>query len=189
MGRGEDAGPGGGPPFQVPGENPVGLPGVVQVPVLGLLREDMGLQPVQQLQVHAQPPEGVLRCVDVEVGEAGDDEPAAPVLHRQAPVGLGQDLIDTGGHAVHRDQEAVPHGLQVPGVPAVAEVPFQYEGIAVHSLPPLNPAGSDKWAQKSRRPKRISIPAVYRELIAQLLRQLVETPDQSRAYISSCIQF
>ena len=80
MDRGENAGSGGGAALHIPGKNRVTSPGVLQVAVLGLLRERPRVQPFQKLQIHPQTAEAVLWRVQMEIRQPGDDQPVAEVL-------------------------------------------------------------------------------------------------------------
>ena len=87
---GEDAGAGGGAVQQLLGEDAVSLFRIFRIGELALFGEGVGLQPLQQLHVHAQAPVGVLAGMHVQVHQAGQDQLAAVVLHGQVLVLLGQ---------------------------------------------------------------------------------------------------
>ena len=129
--RAEDDGAGGGAVAQVVRKDLVGVAGVGEVRVLGLLREGVGVQPVKELQVHAQAAEGVLGRVDVDVAHAGDHELARAVNKGQVGVALRELGEDAGGLAVDADQVAVLGAGDLLGARAVADVPLDDEGLGV----------------------------------------------------------
>ena len=129
---GKDAGAGVGAVLHVLHKAGIGLAGVVQVGVPGLLGEGVPVQPVQQLQVHAQATEGVLRGVDVEVHQTGNHQMAAPVLHRQVGVLLRQGLKHAGRPAVQTDQPPVLDGVEMAGISAPAEVALECKAALFH---------------------------------------------------------
>ena len=131
MQRAEDDGTGGGAVAQVVRKDLVGVAGIGEVRVLGLLREGVGVQPVQELQVHAQAAEGVLGRVDVDIAHAGDDELAGAVDERQLGVALGELTEDAGGLAVNADQVAVLGAGDLLRARAVADVALDHEGLGL----------------------------------------------------------
>ena len=129
---GKDRRPGGGSPPQVLHKQAIGPLGVIQVGKFGLLGEGVGVQPVQQLHIHAQPPVSILGGVDVEVHQAGDHQPPAEVIPGQALVLLWDPGKHPGASALQTDQNAVGHGLQMGAVLAVTEIPLEEEGFGFH---------------------------------------------------------
>ena len=69
---------------------PVGPAGVIQIRVAGLGWEGIGVQPLQQRQVHPHARHGVLGGVEVHVGKGLQNQPLPVVLHVQAAVCLRQ---------------------------------------------------------------------------------------------------
>ena len=101
----------------------VGALGILHRGVFFLLREGIGIQPVQQLHVHSQSPEGKLRRMDMQVGDAGDDQPVAVIHQRQRGKTLRERLKHAGTAAVNADKPAVRYNADMVGIFAVTEVP------------------------------------------------------------------
>lgn len=112
---------------QVSREAPVRVFRIGDIGVARLLGEGVRLQPIEQLEVHAEPAEAVLRGVQVDVVQAGDDEAPRALDHGDAAVALGQLLERAGAHAVLADRVAVRDGRELGRVSAVADVPMQGE--------------------------------------------------------------
>ena len=87
---GEHAHPGGAVGHQLMGQPAVNFPGVVRVREPGLRGEGVGVQPVQQGQVHAHAQHGVLGGVEVQVREGLQNQGVVVVLHGRARVLLRQ---------------------------------------------------------------------------------------------------
>lgn len=115
MDRPEHRRPGGRGGRQVVSEDAVGPPGVGGVGVFCLLGEGVGIQPVEQLEVHAQRPEGILGRVQVQVDEAGDDQPVPAVLDGNPLEPLGQLGKNAGGLPFLADEVAFRHADNRPG--------------------------------------------------------------------------
>lgn len=113
--RPEHRRPGGRGGRQVVSEDAVGPPGVGGVGVFCLLGEGVGIQPVEQLEVHAQRPEGILGRVQVQVDEAGDDQPVPAVLDGNPLELLGQLGKNAGGLPFLADEVAFRHADNRPG--------------------------------------------------------------------------
>ena len=111
---GEHAHPGGAVFDELPGEAPVDGPGVVRVGEPGLRGEGIGIQPVQQGQVHAGAQHGVLGAVEVQVREGLEHQVVPPVLHRGAGVSLRQGGEDALNDAVFSHKVPVRRGVQPP---------------------------------------------------------------------------
>ena len=115
MDRPEDRRAGGRGGRQPVREDAVGSFGIGGVGVFRLLGEGVGVQPVEQLEVHAQRPEGILRRVQVQVDEAGDDQPVLAILDGDPPEPLGQLGKDAGGFPLFADEVALRHADDRPG--------------------------------------------------------------------------
>ena len=85
----------------------IGAAGVVQIGKAGLGGEGVGIQPVQQRQVHAHTQHGVLGRVEVHVGKGLHDELVAEIPQRCVGVAVRQRLVDPGDDAVLQHQKAV----------------------------------------------------------------------------------
>ncbi len=109
---GEGGYPGGAGGDEVPGQPAVYPAGVVQILEPGLRAEGVGVQPVQQGQVHAHAQHGVLGGVEMQVREGGHDEGVAVVRHRAGGVLLRQDGAYRLEDAVLQNEVAVGDGLQ-----------------------------------------------------------------------------
>ena len=79
MQRGEHAHPGGAVGDQVRGQTAVGPPGKVRVGEPGLGAEGVGIQPIQQRQVHAHAQHGILGGMEVHIRKGLHDEPVAVI--------------------------------------------------------------------------------------------------------------
>ena len=122
MDRGEDTGPGGLAAAQMGRKLSVGPAGVVQIPVLGLLGEGVGVEPIQQLHIHAQAPEGELGRVNMEVGHTRNNQAVTKVLQGQIPVLLREDVEYSGTAALLAYQITVLPNPQAMPVPAVDDM-------------------------------------------------------------------
>ena len=119
---------------QVVGKNRVGALGVGQVAVAGLLREGIGVQPLDELAVHADPAERVLRGMDVDVAHAGNHEGVAAVDDAQPGVFVGKirRVPDAGAFAAraHGAGALLAGDLGLRDVPA--DVSLKDKRIAGH---------------------------------------------------------
>ena len=111
---GEHAHPGGAVGDQVGGQAAIGPAGKVRVCEPGLGAEGVGIQPVQQGQVHAHAQHGILGRVEVHIHKGLHDEPVAVVRYGGGGQGLGQRVIDPLHHAVLQHQIAVLPDVQLP---------------------------------------------------------------------------
>ena len=111
-------------------EAAVGPVCVVQLLILGFLREGIGVEPLQQLHIHAEPAEGELRRVDMQVGHTGQDQPVAVIEHRQRGIARRQRLKDAGDAAVFHNDAALLQTDDLIHAPAEAEIAFYY--ISIH---------------------------------------------------------
>ena len=118
----ENGGAGGGAAAQMVGKNGIGPVGVGQIGVFGFLGEGVGVQPVQQLHVHAQTPEGKLGRVEMEVRQAGNDESVTVVRQREVDITLRQRFKHTGTAALLADKIALGHQADAVAALAPAEV-------------------------------------------------------------------
>ena len=109
---GEHAHPGGAAGGQVPGQGAVEGAGIVQVGAASFGGKGIGVEPVQQGQIHPHAHQRILGGVEVEIRQGLEDQGAAPVLHRCAGVLLRQDREDAGDDAVLCHQIALLHSLQ-----------------------------------------------------------------------------
>ena len=127
VGGGKDGGPGGEAALQGRHKLPVGRPGVGQVPELGFLREGVGVQPVQQLQVHPQTPIGKLGPVEVEIHQSGEDEPVPEVQKGQVPVGFREDRKGALAKPLCADQKSIGNTPVAIGTSTEEKLPFTYK--------------------------------------------------------------
>ena len=91
MDRSEYAGMEGSVVNQAPEKGFIHSRSVFGIRIAGFLGKGIGIQPVLQQKVHAQPPLGILRRVNMKIREGGKDHAAAVVcqrgiLFRQLPV-------------------------------------------------------------------------------------------------------
>ena len=114
MQGGEHTHPGGTVGDQVGGQAAIGPAGKVRVCEPGLGAEGVGIQPVQQGQVHAHAQHGILGRVEVHIHKGLHDEPVAVVRYGGGGQGLGQRVIDPLHHAVLQHQIAVFPDVQLP---------------------------------------------------------------------------
>ena len=112
---GEHGHPGGAVGNELRGQLAVDVPGVVRIGKPGLRREGVGVEPVQQRQVHAGAQHGILGGVEVQVCERLEDQAGAEILHRRAGIAFRQGGEDPGDDAVLRHQIAALRDLRRPG--------------------------------------------------------------------------
>ena len=112
---------------QVVREDVVGALGVRGVCVVGLLGERAGVQPVEQLKVHAQAAKRVLRRMDVDVAHARDDEVVAAADKREARVLLWQLVEHAGRDTVYAHGIAALDAAHLLGRGVVADVALEDE--------------------------------------------------------------
>ena len=133
---GEDAGPGDGAAGQAFHKLAIGRPGVVQVAVLGFLREGPGLEPLHQLQIHAGPPEGVLGGVGVEVHQTGEDQLVPVVCQGQSLIPFRQGLVHAPGDPLFTDHVGIRENGDLRPAAAVTDGPLQNKAV-VHVQAPF----------------------------------------------------
>ena len=107
---------------EVRSQLPVDPPGVGRILEPGLRAEGIGVQPLQQRQIHAHAHHDVLGGVEVQVREGGHDEALPVVRHRTAGAGLRQDREQAPDHAVLQNEVAVGDGFQRPEGGGVEQV-------------------------------------------------------------------
>ena len=122
---GEDGDPGGAVFHEVVGQAPVEFPGVALVGAAGLRGEGIGLQPVQQGQVHAHGHHGVLGGVEVQVREGLQNQGVPPVLHWRGGIRLRQCREDPDDLSVLRREIAMLRDGQLPQGGGGDDVAFQ----------------------------------------------------------------
>ena len=103
MQRAKQHGAGGRAAAQIVDKQRVRTACVVRVGIACFLREGLGVQPVQQFEVHAERAERILRCVRVQVDQTGDDELSGVVVHRERCKAFGQGGEDTGAYTIFTD--------------------------------------------------------------------------------------
>ena len=91
------------------------------------LGEGLGVQPVEQLKIHAEAAKRVLRGVDVDVAHAGHDQLVAAIDHGKRGEALGQLGEHAGAFAPHADQVAAGRAGHLLRAHAVAHVSFKDE--------------------------------------------------------------
>ena len=122
----EHAHPRGAAGDEVSGQPPVHPAGVVRVGEPRLRGKRVGVQPVQQLQVHPHAQHGILRRVEVHVHEGLHQQPVA-VVSQLCPLQLpGQIGTDRLYHAVLQHQAAVLQDGQLPHLRGVNDVSAQH---------------------------------------------------------------
>ena len=109
----------------------VGAVGIGQVGVFRFLGEGVGVEPVEQLHIHAQPAKGELRRVRVQVDQTGQDELVAHVEQRKGAVDLREDGKDARAETVFADQIGIFAQTQLVRTRAVTDVPL-YDKIRAH---------------------------------------------------------
>ena len=129
--RGKETGAGGRAAAQMRYELAVGAVGIGQVGVFRFLGEGVGVEPVEQLHIHAQPAKGELRRVRVQVDQTGQDELVAHVEQRKGAVDLREDGKDARAETVFADQIGIFAKTQLVRTRAVTDVPL-YDKIRVH---------------------------------------------------------
>ena len=82
-------------------------PGVVRVGKAGLRGKGVGVEPVQQGQIHAHAQHGVLGGVEVQIRKGLDDQRVPAVLHGGPGILLRQHGIHAGDDAVFRNKVSV----------------------------------------------------------------------------------
>ena len=96
------------------GQLAVNLPGVIRVREPGLRGEGVGVQPVQQGQVHAHAQHGILGGVEMQVRKGLQNQGVAVVLHACPGVLLRQDGEHPCDDAVFRHQIPIFRNIQLP---------------------------------------------------------------------------
>ena len=134
----EGAQAGVGAPADILHKAGIGLLGIGEVPEPGLLGEGIGVEPIQQLQIHAEAPVGVLGGVDMEIGEAGQNQMAGIIQQGKGRIGLWYGIKDTGAASVHAEQIAVGDGAEGVGVDTITEIALQEKRGSVHGRAPLS---------------------------------------------------
>ena len=160
MEGGEHRYPGGAPGDEVRGQFPVSPAGVVQVRVPGLRRDGVGVQPLQQGQVHPHARHGVLGSVEVHVGKGLQNQFLPIVLHAQVAVCLGQGGVHPLDGAVLQHQIAPLQHLQLAQGRGVDDVPAQYGGHRYSSF--LKFERNKKGAPPERPPRNTHSRAFWR---------------------------
>ena len=135
VGGGEDGGAGGEATFQSVNKAAVGGPGIGGVLIPGLLREGVGVEPVQKLQVHAQPPKRKLGSVQMQVHKARNNQLISVVPQRIRRVFLRNFRKDALAEPILTDQITVFHTFPGIGPGAVENMPF--DNRFVHGIPPF----------------------------------------------------
>ena len=127
MDRGEDGRARRGAAAQMVHKAGVRAVGIVEVGIFGLLWEGIGIEPLEQLEVHAEAAEGELRRVDMQIGHAGEDELSGIVQQRQRGILRRKRGAYARDAAALADEEAVVHGLHRVRVGAEAQTALQYK--------------------------------------------------------------
>ena len=97
---------------QVCSQPTVDTAGVVQISEPRLGGERVGVEPVQQRQIHAHAQHGVLGRMEMHIREGLHDEAVAEVAHLGDLRALGQLRVQTGDNAVLQHQAAVLENVQ-----------------------------------------------------------------------------
>ena len=93
--------------------------GIREVLIFGLFGEGVGVEPVEQLQIHPEPPEGKLRRVNVQVRHAGNDQLSRIIKNVQVREALGLAAEDACRPAVAAEQPPVVENFYGIGAAAV----------------------------------------------------------------------
>ena len=92
-------------------KDPIGLFGIIQILVPALFGECMGIKPLQKLQIHSQPPEGILGRMDMQICHPGDYQHILIICNRQIPIFFGQHRVHPLGKSLTADQiSLICHG-------------------------------------------------------------------------------
>ena len=83
----------------------------------------MCIQPVDQLLVHPQPPEGVLGCMDVQVDESGDDQPISVIVAGDPAPCLREGFKYAGAFPVFTHHIPALHGAYLLLTFTIADLP------------------------------------------------------------------
>ena len=110
---GEDGCAGGGALQQAVGKDTIGLVCVRQIGVFGLLGEGVHLQPLHQLQIHAEAAIGILGRMDVQIHQAGEDQLVTEIFHGQMCVFFRQAAVYAAADTVDAQRIAALHCLDV----------------------------------------------------------------------------
>ena len=116
---------------QFPRQLPVHRPGVVRLRKPCLRGEGVGIQPVQQGQIHTHPQHGILGSVEVQVRKGLDDQAVSIVLHRRSGILLRQHRIHPGNDAVFSDEITVFRHIQPAADRRGNDISFQNSGHCV----------------------------------------------------------
>ena len=127
MDRGEDGRARRGAAAQMVHKAGICAVGVFEIGVFGFFRERIGVEPLEQLEVHAEAAEGKLRRVDMQIGHAGEDELSGIVQQRQRGILRRKRGENARDAAVFTDEIAVVLGLHGVCVGAEAETALQYK--------------------------------------------------------------
>ena len=127
MDRGEDGRARRGAAAQMVHKAGVRAIGVFEIGVFGFFRERIGVEPLEQLEIHAESAERELWRVDVQVGHARNNELAGIVQQRQRGILRRKRGEYARDAAVFTDKIAVVHGLHGVCVGAEAETALQYK--------------------------------------------------------------
>ena len=101
---GEHSHPGGAVCDELGRELAIHFPGIVRVREPGLRREGVGVEPVQQRQVHAGAHHGILGGVEVQIRKGLQDQAIPEILHRSAGVFRRQSVVYAPDDSVLRHQ-------------------------------------------------------------------------------------
>lgn len=123
--RGKHAHAGGAVGDQIGGQTAVDPPGVVRVGKPRLGGECVGIQPVQQRQIHAHAQHGILGRVKMHVRKGLHDEPVAEVPHLGVCQLLRQLSVQAGDHTVLQHKAAVLQNVQPPHLRRMDDVAAQ----------------------------------------------------------------
>ena len=98
--------------------------GIIRISIFGLLRESIGIEPRQQLEIKRQTHITVLRGMDVQVIESRDKNLISEIHHLATPIHIFRQLgIDTFYQTVRPyDDIAVRNDFQLPGCRGVDNV-------------------------------------------------------------------
>ena len=86
----------------------------------------MRVQPVDQLQIHPQPAERILRRMHMQIHQSGNDNLILIIVTRKGFVTLRQRLIDACAFAVPAYNIAVLYYAEFFPCPAIADISFYH---------------------------------------------------------------
>ena len=103
----------GGALLQIVYKYVIGSVGIFRIRIPRLLRKCVGIQPVQQFQIHAKPPERILRRMNMKICHAGNNECISIISHFQIRKSFRNLFKYTLGNAIQTYKTAILHTDQL----------------------------------------------------------------------------